>query len=53
MHMPIRTLKTAAGPDTGILLEIFRKIFNLHDKSPVLLEAEAEPPEDLKKGQGN
>jgi len=53
MHMPIRTLKAAAGPEMGILVETFRKIFNLHDKSPDLLEAEAEAPGDLKKGQGN
>jgi len=37
----------------GILVETFRNIFNLHDKSPDLLEAEAEAPGDLKKGQGN
>ena len=54
MHTPIRNLKNAAaGPEMATLVEAFRKIFNLRDKSPVSPEAEAETPDDLNKGQGD
>jgi len=54
MHTPIRNLKNAAaGPEMATLVEAFRKIFNLRDKSPVSLEPEAETPDDLNKGQGD
>ena len=54
MHTPIRSLKSAAaGPEMTTIIETFRKIFDLRDKSPVPLEAQQAAPEDLKKGQGN
>ena len=54
MHTPIRSLKTAAaGPEMTTLVETFRRIFDLRDKSPESVEAPTETAEDLKKGQGN
>jgi len=54
MHTPIRSLKSAAaGPEMTTIIETFRKIFDLREKSPVALEGSAEAPQDLKKGQGN
>ena len=54
MHTPIRSLKTAAaGPEMTTLVETFRRIFDLPDKSQGSLEARTEAAEDLKKGQGN
>lgn len=54
MHTPIRSLKSAAaGPEMTTIIETFRKIFDLRDKSPATLETRAEASEDLKKGQGN
>jgi glutamyl-tRNA reductase len=54
MHTPIRSLKSAAtGPEMTTIIETFRKIFDLHDKSAVLREPRAETADDVKKGQGN
>ena len=54
MHTPIRSLKSAAtGPEMTTIIETFRKIFDLHDKSAVLREPRAEAADDVKKGQGN
>jgi glutamyl-tRNA reductase len=54
MHTPIRSLKSAAaGPEMTTIIETFRKIFDLREKSQVSIEAEKATPEDLKKGQGN
>lgn len=54
MHTPIRSLKSAAaGPEMTTLVETFRKIFDLREKPAATLEAQAAPPQDLKKGQGN
>ena len=54
MHTPIRSLKSAAaGPEMTTLVETFRKIFDLREKPAASLEAQAAPPQDLKKGQGN
>ena len=54
MHTPIRSLKTAAaGSELTTIVETFRKIFDLRDKPPASLEAEATAPDGLKKGQGN
>jgi len=53
MHTPIRSLKSAAvGPEMTTLVDTFRKIFDLHDKSQASLEDET-PADDLKKGQRN
>jgi glutamyl-tRNA reductase len=53
MHTPIRSLKSAAtGPEMTTIIETFRKIFDLHDKSTVSRESR-ETAEDVKKGQGN
>jgi len=52
LHTPIRRLKSAAvGPEMTTLLESFRKIFDLHDKPPVSLEAESAPTDDDPSGQ--
>ena len=54
MHTPIRSLKSAAtGPEMTTIIETFRKIFDLHDKSAALREPRAETADDVKKGQGN
>ena len=54
MHTPIRSLKSAAaGPEMTTIIETFRKIFDLREKSPASLESSDAPSEDLKKGQGN
>jgi glutamyl-tRNA reductase len=54
MHTPIRSLKSAAtGPEMTTIIETFRKIFDLHDKSAASREARTEASEDVKKGQGN
>jgi glutamyl-tRNA reductase len=52
LHTPIRRLKSAAvGPEMTTLVESFRKIFDLHDKPPVSLEAESAHTDNDPSGQ--
>ena len=54
MHTPIRSLKSAAtGPEMTTLVETFRKIFDLREKTPTTVAGQEAVPDDLKKGQGN
>jgi glutamyl-tRNA reductase len=54
MHTPIRSLKSAAaGPEMTTLVETFRKIFDLRERSAVLPDGKDHSLNDETKGQGS
>ena len=45
MHTPITTLKTAArDPEATTVVDLVRRLFNLHDKEPARHKAKSDAP---------